>query len=64
MSTERYHISVPGHVLDDLRERLVRTRFATATDAAYWAAGADPGDLRELVAYWADGFDCGRPRPG
>ncbi|MGW9211597.1 epoxide hydrolase family protein [Embleya sp. NPDC055664] len=57
MSTERYHISVSGHVLDDLRERLLRTRFTTATNPVYWAAGVDPGALRELVAYWADGFD-------
>ena len=44
-------------VLDDLRTRLTRTRFTSPSDSAFWAAGTDPGYLRELVAYWADGFD-------
>ena len=43
--------------LDDLRERLARTRFAPRTAAEPWASGADPDYLRRLVAYWADGFD-------
>ncbi|MCF2527855.1 epoxide hydrolase family protein [Yinghuangia soli] len=57
MTAERFHISIPDAVLDDLRERLVRTRFTTASDASSWTAGVDPDYLRGLVAYWADGFD-------
>ncbi|MEI5102571.1 epoxide hydrolase [Streptomyces sp. PmtG] len=56
-TTEPFTLSVPDDVLDDLRARLARTRFATATDATPWAAGTDPSALRDLVAYWADGFD-------
>ena len=52
-----FRIFVADDVLDDLRARLARTRFTAASDSAYWAAGTDPGYLRELVAYWADGFD-------
>jgi pimeloyl-ACP methyl ester carboxylesterase len=44
-------------VLDDLRTRLVRTRFAARTSAEPWASGTDPEYRRRLVAYWADGFD-------
>jgi pimeloyl-ACP methyl ester carboxylesterase len=52
-----FRIFVADDVLDDLRARLARTRFTAASDSTYWAAGTDPGYLRELVAYWADGFD-------
>ncbi|MBU2669116.1 epoxide hydrolase [Actinoplanes bogorensis] len=46
--------------LDDLRARLRATRWPDAPDSppgAGWEAGTDLGYLRELVAYWADGFD-------
>jgi pimeloyl-ACP methyl ester carboxylesterase len=57
MTVTPFRISVSDDVLSDLRDRLARTRFTTASDAAYWAAGVDPGYLRELIAYWADGYD-------
>src|SRR5579875_1577542 len=56
----RFQIHVPDNVLTDLRSRLARTKFAGASDDELWAAGTDPGYLRELVAYWADGFDWRR----
>lgn len=52
-----FRVAVPDDVLVDLRARLTRTRFVAASDATPWAAGADPAYLRDLVAYWADGFD-------
>lgn len=57
MTAERFRISVSDDVLQDLRERLHRTLFTTASDTNSWAAGTDPAQLRELVAHWADGFD-------
>ena len=54
---EPFRIRVSDDVLSDLRLRLARARFTAASDPAFWAAGTDPGYLRELVAYWADGFD-------
>src|ERR1700712_773948 len=44
-------------VLADLRTRLRGTRWPDAPDAAGWSLGTDVDYLRELVAYWADGFD-------
>ncbi|TDN91092.1 epoxide hydrolase family protein [Microbacterium sp. BK668] len=41
----------------DLRARLRATRWPDAPADAGWTYGIDPGYLRELVAYWADGFD-------
>src|ERR1700679_189231 len=57
MTVTPFRICVSDEVLNDLRIRLTRTRFTAASDPAFWAAGTDPGYLRELVTYWADGFD-------
>ena len=43
--------------LADLRTRLRATRWPDAPEDAGWSLGTDLGYLRELVAYWADGFD-------
>ncbi|MFD5813398.1 epoxide hydrolase family protein [Streptomyces sp. NPDC127038] len=43
--------------LDDLRSRLRATRWPDAPEDAGWSLGTDLGYLRELVSYWADGFD-------
>ena len=43
--------------LDDLRARLRATRWPDAPTDAGWSLGADVAYLRELVDYWADGFD-------
>jgi pimeloyl-ACP methyl ester carboxylesterase len=48
---------VPSATLDDLRSRLRATRWPDAPDDAGWSLGTDVGYLRELVGYWADGFD-------
>jgi pimeloyl-ACP methyl ester carboxylesterase len=57
MPPSPFTIHVPDIVLDDLRARLARTRLPARTPGARWAAGTDPDYLRELLAYWADGFD-------
>jgi len=56
MSVVPFRVDVPDAVLDDLRARLRRTRFTTRSGSAPWQGGADPDYLRDLVAYWADGF--------
>jgi pimeloyl-ACP methyl ester carboxylesterase len=57
MTVKFFQIRVADDVLSDLRSRLVRARFTEASDTEFWAAGTDPGYLRDLVTYWADGFD-------
>jgi pimeloyl-ACP methyl ester carboxylesterase len=47
----------PPAVLDDLRARLRATRWPDAPADAGWSMGTDVDYLRDLVAYWADGFD-------
>jgi pimeloyl-ACP methyl ester carboxylesterase len=43
--------------LDDLRARLRATRWPDTPEDAGWSLGTDLAYLRELVAYWTDGFD-------
>lgn len=44
-------------VLDELRRRLLATEWPDAPAGIGWSAGVDVAELRDLVAYWADGFD-------
>jgi pimeloyl-ACP methyl ester carboxylesterase len=50
-------IQVPQTVLDDLAERLARTRWAEPVPGTGWEAGADVDYVRDLCAYWRDGYD-------
>jgi pimeloyl-ACP methyl ester carboxylesterase len=50
-------LDVPQADLDDLRDRLRRTRWSPAWPVTGWAAGTDQAELRRLAAYWADEFD-------
>ncbi|WP_223691117.1 epoxide hydrolase family protein [Leifsonia poae] len=57
MSIEPFRIDVPDSTLDDLRERLRRTRYTGALGDGAWSGGIDPGILRGLVEAWRDDFD-------
>jgi pimeloyl-ACP methyl ester carboxylesterase len=52
---------LPLHVtdadLDDLRDRIRRTRWAPEWPVDAWEAGTDQATLRRLAHVWADGFD-------
>jgi pimeloyl-ACP methyl ester carboxylesterase len=51
-----FRISVPTRDLDDLRERLARTRLAPALSDD-WTHGTPPAYLAELVEHWRTKFD-------
>src|SRR3989449_11386357 len=55
--TTPFTIAVPQALLNDLRERLARTRFPDQPPGAPWAYGTDLGYLRELVTYWQTRYD-------
>jgi pimeloyl-ACP methyl ester carboxylesterase len=57
MRIEPYVVAVSDAVLDDLRERVRRTRWPDPAPGGPWAQGTDLDYLRGLLAYWADGFD-------
>jgi len=52
-----FRLDVPENVLDDLRERLRRTRWPAEAPGAAWQYGTDLSYMKELVAYWLDGYD-------
>jgi len=57
MRAEPFVIDVPQITLDDLQARLTRARWPDPSAEDDWTSGASPGYLRELTAYWRDGFD-------
>jgi hypothetical protein len=57
MRIEPYAVAVPDAVLDDLKERIRRTRWPDAAPGQPWSQGADLDYLQALLTYWADGFD-------
>ncbi|GAA1235270.1 epoxide hydrolase [Kitasatospora nipponensis] len=50
-------IAVPEAELDELRSRLLRTRWPAPWPATGWEAGTDPGELQRLVTHWAHAYD-------
>lgn len=48
---------IPAAVVDDLRNRIRSTRWVDTPEGLGWDAGVDVTYLRELLAYWADGFN-------
>ena len=50
-------VAVTQSELDDLRSRLLRTRWPTPWPVGGWEAGTDAGELRRLVSYWAGDYD-------
>ena len=59
MSIEPFTVDVPQPTLDDLQERLRRTRWTDEIDDG-WALGTDRGELRRLVEHWTTAFDWRR----
>lgn len=52
-----FELHIPDSAIDDLRERLARTRFPDQTPGEPWAYGTDVSYLKALVDYWRDAFD-------
>lgn len=52
-----FTISVPESVLEDLKDRLSRTRFPDQLEGAEWAYGTELDYLKELCGYWEKEFD-------
>jgi pimeloyl-ACP methyl ester carboxylesterase len=52
-----FHIDIPQADLDDLRERLSRSRFPDELPGVGWDLGVPLGYLKELTEYWATTYD-------
>jgi pimeloyl-ACP methyl ester carboxylesterase len=52
-----FTIDVPQAALDDLKERLVRTRWPEQETVDDWDQGIPLAYAQELAVYWRDGYD-------
>ena len=57
MDIEPFEIAVPDEVLEDLRDRLRRTRWPEAETVDDWSQGIPLSYVREVCDYWANGYD-------
>ncbi|MEU6717133.1 epoxide hydrolase [Nonomuraea sp. NPDC046802] len=53
---KEFVIDIAQDRLDDLGERLRRTRWPDALDGVGWSYGTPPEAVRELAAYWLEGY--------
>lgn len=52
-----FHMHVPDEVLDDLRRRLLSTRWPEKAPVHDWSQGVPLDYLREVCRYWATSYD-------
>jgi len=52
-----FRIDIPQADLDDLRDRLARTRWPDQLPGVGWDYGIALDDVRELAEYWRIGYD-------
>ncbi|MFE5840589.1 epoxide hydrolase family protein [Streptomyces niveus] len=57
MSITPFRIDIPQGALDDLHDRLDRTRWPDELPGAGWAYGIPLGHLRELAHHWRHAYD-------
>lgn len=52
-----FRVTIPQARLDALRRRLSETVWPDAPDGGGWKLGTEVSFMKELTAYWIDGFD-------
>ena len=57
MNVEPFRVAVPEAQLDDLRERLARTRWPPREVVEDWSQGVPLAYVQELCDYWAHDYD-------
>ncbi|WP_118183341.1 epoxide hydrolase family protein [Paraburkholderia phosphatilytica] len=57
MRVEPFQIAIADYELSSLTARLAHTRWPDEYASTRWLTGVDLDWLRELTAWWADGFD-------
>jgi hypothetical protein len=57
MSIQPFQVKIPRATLDDVHERLGRTRWPDEIENARWDYGTNLGYLKELTNYWQHTFD-------
>ena len=54
---QAFLLHVRDSEIDDLRDRIARTRFPDQPPGEPWASGTNVAYLKELLGYWRSGFD-------
>lgn len=57
MKPQPFQLRIADSQLDDLRERLARTRFPDEPPLEPWSTGTALGYLKDLISYWETSFD-------
>ncbi len=57
MNAEPFEVHLPQAVLDDLSQRLARTRWPDEIEGSAWEYGSNLAYMKELVDYWRTRFD-------
>ncbi len=57
MDVQPFKVQVPEATLEDLRERLARTRWSDEISGSGWDYGSNLAYIKELVDYWRTRFD-------
>tara|TARA_B100001765_G_scaffold144317_1_gene91760 strand:- start:3062 stop:4213 length:1152 start_codon:yes stop_codon:yes gene_type:complete len=57
MAITPFKVEVPDNVLQDLKERLARTRWPDEIPGSGWDYGSNLDYIKELVDYWQSEFD-------
>ena len=52
-----FRVEIPQADLDDLHDRLARTRWPDELAGVGWSRGVPLGYLQDLAGYWRDGYD-------
>jgi len=57
MNVQPFTVDIPASLLQDLKERLERTRWPDDSPDSGWEYGSNLAYIQELVEYWQTGFD-------
>ena len=57
MNLQAFKVQIAQETLDDLQERLARTRWADEISDAGWDYGSNLSYMKELIGYWQSHFD-------
>jgi hypothetical protein len=60
MTVQRFEVPYSEAAVEDLRERLVRTRWPDQIPGAHWDYGVSLDYMKEICQYWKDEFDWKR----
>lgn len=62
--SQPFHVNIDQSVLDDLKHRILATRWPVALNATTWEYGMDLSYMKDLAAYWANGFNWRKTEAG